>query len=55
MVGYLAEIEQVVEIGFRQGNAPPNKEYLEFIQKCEAALPAGGSGGHARWCGYLPS
>ena len=39
MVGYLAEIEQVVEIDFWEGNAPPNKENIEFIQNCEAAFP----------------
>ena len=44
MMGHLAEIERVVEVEFRQRKAPPNKEYLEFIQKCEIALPAGGFG-----------
>ena len=41
MVGHLAGIEQVAEVEFREWNAPPNKENLEFIKKCEAALPAG--------------
>ena len=48
MVGHIAEIEQVVEVEFRDGNAPPNKENLEFIKKCESALPAGVSVRHLR-------
>ena len=48
MVGHIAEIEQVVEVEFREGNAPPNKENLEFIKQCESALPAGVSVRHLR-------
>ena len=48
MVGHIAEIEQVVEVDFRAGNVPPNKENLEFIKQCEAALPAGVSVAHLR-------
>ena len=48
MAGHLAEIEQLGEVDFQEGNAPPNKEILEFIKKCEAALPAGVSIRHLR-------
>ncbi len=48
MAGHLAEIEQVVEVDFREGSATPNKENLEFIKKCEAALPVGVSIRHLR-------
>ncbi len=48
MVGHIAEIEQVAKVDFRKGNAPPNKGNLEFIQKSEAASPAGVSVGHLR-------
>lgn len=41
MVGHIAETGQVVETEFRAGNAPPNKDSLGFIRRCEAALPAG--------------
>ena len=48
IAGHLAEFEQVAEVDFRERNAPPNKENLEFIKKCEAALPAGVSIRHLR-------
>ena len=48
MAGHLAEIEQVVEVDFREGSATPNKENQEFIKECEAALPAGVSIRHLR-------
>ena len=37
-----------MEVGFREENAPPNKENLEFNKKYEAALPAGVSIRHLR-------
>ena len=47
-MGHPAEIEQVAEADFREGNASRNKENLEIIKKCEAALPAGVSSRHLR-------
>ena len=41
MVGHIAETGQVVATEFRAGNVPPNKANLEFIQRCEQALPEG--------------
>ena len=41
MVGHIAETGQVVACDFRQGNAPPAKQNLEFIQQCQKALPDG--------------
>ena len=37
MVGHIAEIDQVVAVEFREGNESPNKENLQFIQRCESA------------------
>ncbi len=39
MVGHVAETGQVVACDFRQGNAAPAKQNLEFIQQCQRALP----------------
>jgi len=39
MVGHIAETGQVVSCDFRQGNASPAKNNLEFIQQCQQALP----------------
>lgn len=39
MIGHIAEVGQVVACDFRQGNASPAKENLEFIQQCEKSLP----------------
>ncbi len=39
MVGHIAETGQVVACDFREGNASPAKENLEFIKQCEVALP----------------
>ena len=41
MVGHITETDQVVEVEFRDGNEPPNKQNLEFIKRCETALPEG--------------
>ena len=41
MVGHIAETDQVVAVEFREGNESPNKENLQFIQRCESALPDG--------------
>jgi hypothetical protein len=41
MVGHIAETGHVVTVDFREGNASPARENLEFIQQCERALPAG--------------
>jgi hypothetical protein len=48
MVGHIAETGQVVAVDFREGNAPPNKENLEFIRHCERMLPDGVSIGRLR-------
>lgn len=39
MVGHIAETGQVVACEFRDGNAAPAKENLEFIEKCQQSLP----------------
>ena len=41
MVGHIAETDPVVAVEFREGNESPNKENLQFIQRCESALPEG--------------
>ena len=41
MVGHIAEVGQIVACDFRQGNASPAKENLEFINQCEKSLPQG--------------
>ena len=41
MVGHIAETGQVAACDFREGNAAPAKENLEFIQTCQHALPEG--------------
>ena len=41
MVGHIAETGQIVAIDFREGNASPAKENLEFIKQCQQALPNG--------------
>ena len=48
MVGHVAETGQVVACDFRQGNAAPAKQNLEFIQQCQKALPLGCSVGALR-------
>ena len=48
MVGHIAETDQVVAVEFREGNEPPNKENLQFIQRCESALPDGVSVSNVR-------
>jgi len=40
MVGHIAEVGQIVACDFRDGNASPAKENLEFIQQCEKSLPS---------------
>lgn len=39
MVGHIAETGQVLTCDFREGNASPSKENLEFIQQCLGSLP----------------
>lgn len=39
MVGHVAQTGQIVAIDFREGNASPAKENLEFIKQCSQALP----------------
>lgn len=41
MVGHIAEVGQIVACDFRNGNASPARENLEFIQQCEKSLPGG--------------
>jgi hypothetical protein len=41
MVGHVAEVGQIVACDFRNGNASPAKENLEFILQCERSLPDG--------------
>lgn len=41
MVGHIAETSQVIAVDFRQGNAPPSKDNLAFIEQCQLALPKG--------------
>lgn len=41
MVGHIAETGQIVACDFREGNASPSRENLEFIQQCSNALPEG--------------
>lgn len=41
MVGHIAQTGQVVSVDFREGNASPAKENLEFIKQCQKALPKG--------------
>jgi tRNA A58 N-methylase Trm61 len=37
MVGHIAETGQIVSCDFRQENASPAKNNLEFIQQCQQA------------------
>jgi hypothetical protein len=39
MVGHIAETGQVVACDFREGNASPSRENMEFILQCEKSLP----------------
>ena len=48
MVGHIAETDQVVAVEFREGNESANKRNLEFIQRCQSALPDGVSVSHVR-------
>ena len=41
MIGHIGETGQVVASEFREGNESANKQDLEFIQRCESALPDG--------------
>ena len=41
MVGHIAQTGQVVAVDFRQGNASPARENLEFIEQCQRSLPPG--------------
>lgn len=40
MVGHIAQTGQVLSVDFREGNAAPSKENLEFIKQCQKALPS---------------
>ena len=48
MIGHIGETGQVVAAEFREGNESPNKDNLEFIQRCQSALPDGVSISHVR-------
>jgi len=39
MVGHIAQTGQIVAADFRQGNASPARENLEFIKQCQQSLP----------------
>lgn len=39
MVGHIAQTGQIVAVDFREGNVPPNKDNLAFIQQCQRSLP----------------
>ena len=41
MLGHIAETGQVVGYDFREGNVPPSKDNLAFIQHCVQSLPEG--------------
>lgn len=41
MVGHIAETGQIVAIDFRDGNIPPAKDNLAFIEQCQQSLPQG--------------
>ena len=41
MLGHIAETGQVVAYDFREGNVPPSKDNLAFIQHCVQSLPEG--------------
>lgn len=41
MVGHIAEVGMVVACDFREGNQPPAKDNLAFIEQCQSALPDG--------------
>ena len=41
MLGHIAETGQVVAYDFREGNVPPSKDNLAFIQHCVESLPEG--------------
>ena len=48
MIGHIGETGQVVAAEFREGNESANKNNLEFIQRCQSALPDGVSISHVR-------
>lgn len=48
MVGHIAQTGQILASDFREGNASPAKENLEFIKQCVDALPDGVSIRHLR-------
>ena len=48
MIGHICETGQVVAAQFREGNESANKRNLEFIQRCQSALPDGVSVSHVR-------
>ena len=48
MVGHIGETGQVVAVEFREGNESANKKNLEFIQRCQSALPDCVSVSHVR-------
>jgi len=41
MVGHISEVGMVVACDFREGNQPPAKDNLAFIEQCQLALPHG--------------
>jgi hypothetical protein len=40
MVGHISEVGMVVACDFREGNQPPAKDNLAFIEQCQSALPS---------------
>lgn len=40
MVGHIAETGQIAACDFREGNASPSRDNMEFIVQCERSLPA---------------
>ena len=41
MFGHIVETGQALAVDFRAGNVPPAKGNLEFVRRCEQALPPG--------------
>ena len=48
MIDHIGETGQVVAAEFREGNESANKNNLEFIQRCQSALPDGVLVSHVR-------
>ena len=48
MIGHIGETGQVAAVEFWEGNESANKRNLEFIPRCQSALPDGVSVSHVR-------